>query len=396
MATQHVDLAGSVDVSPSSGVVAARSGPTDYLVAASHGDVADYAREGQDLVIAFGNGETVRLTGFFASGFDNHLVFSDGTVADFTQALTSGGDGVAEALVRYGAHGADMAGKMGLLPILAGIAAGGAGIAAAVSGGGNDNRSGSAAPAPTRPAPAGNLAVNDGDNDGRIELSGTAAPGTKVTVKWPDGSSQTVNVGGDGKWTVEAASPQDADGKATVTVIDGNGNQSDPVIRDGLADTVPPALASGITVNDGDNDGRPELTGKAEPGATVTVIWPTGETGSVTADANGDWTLEAPAVQNPADEATVIVTDAAGNGSGSVTVGLSDEVAPDAPSDVAVSDTDGDGLPDASGTAEPGALITVHWPDGSTAITTADADGKWTVEAPVSQPNGDVTATATD
>ncbi|MDR2857499.1 MAG: Ig-like domain-containing protein [Novosphingobium sp.] len=404
MATQHSDLAGSVDVSPSSGVIAAQSGPTDYLVAASHGDVADYAREGQDLIVEFTDGQKVRLTGFFANGFDNHLVFSDGTVADFTQALTSGGDGVAEALVRYGAHGTGGAGKMGLLPILAGIAAGGAGIAVAASGGGSNNDNGSTpvtptptpTPTPTKSAPAGNIAIDDGDNDGRIELSGTARPGSSVTVTWPDGTTSTATTDNDGHWGVEATNPQDPNGKATVVVTEPGNSPSDPVITEVLADRTDPAAASDITVNDGDNDGRPELAGKAEPGATVVIAWPDGSSETTIADGNGNWTIEATDPQDPDGEATVTVQDRAGNDSKPVTVGLADETPPAAPGNVVVEDGDGDGLPEASGTAEPGALITVTWPDDTTSTATAGPDGTWSVESPVSQPDGEGKVTATD
>jgi len=52
--------------------------------------------------------------------------------------------------------------------------------------------------------------------------------------------------------------------------------------------------------------------------------------------------------------------------------------------------------PEASGAAEPGATVTITWPDGSTSTTVVEAAGQYAVEASTVQPNGLVTATATD
>ncbi|MGQ7381129.1 Ig-like domain-containing protein, partial [Streptococcus suis] len=52
-----------------------------------------------------------------------------------------------------------------------------------------------------------------------------------------------------------------------------------------------------------------------------------------------------------------------------------------------------------TGTTEPGATVTVNFPDGSTVTTTADENGNYTVDVPagVELKEGDkVTATATD
>ncbi|SFK07658.1 Ig-like domain-containing protein, partial [Celeribacter neptunius] len=70
-------------------------------------------------------------------------------------------------------------------------------------------------------------------------------------------------------------------------------------------------------------------------------------------------------------------------------------VAPAAPS-VTIADADGDGMPEVTGTAEPGSTVTLTWPDGTTSTAVADSNGDYTAEAPSVQPDGDVTAVATD
>ena len=79
-------------------------------------------------------------------------------------------------------------------------------------------RHGGTAAAPT-------LAVNDADDDGRINASGTAEPGSKLTVTWPDGSTSTTTADGSGNWSVESPTPQGS-GPVTATATDPSGNKS--------------------------------------------------------------------------------------------------------------------------------------------------------------------------
>ena len=71
------------------------------------------------------------------------------------------------------------------------------------------------------------LAVNDADDDGRINASGTAEPGSKLTVTWPDGSTSTTTADGSGNWSVESPTPQGS-GPVTATATDPSGNKSPP------------------------------------------------------------------------------------------------------------------------------------------------------------------------
>ncbi|MGU3401569.1 BapA/Bap/LapF family large adhesin [Brucellaceae bacterium D45D] len=62
-----------------------------------------------------------------------------------------------------------------------------------------------------------------------------------------------------------------------------------------------------------------------------------------------------------------------------------------------LSDAEGDNIPTASGTTEPGSTVVVTWPDGSTTPVDADAEtGEWTATAPGAQPDGAVSVVVTD
>uniref|UniRef100_UPI001EDE2645 Ig-like domain-containing protein n=1 Tax=Streptococcus suis TaxID=1307 RepID=UPI001EDE2645 len=68
--------------------------------------------------------------------------------------------------------------------------------------------------------------------------------------------------------------------------------------------------------------GDKTITGKAEPGSTVTVTFPDGSTVTTTADENGNFTVDVPAgvELKEGDKVTATATDGAGNTSTSAIV----------------------------------------------------------------------------
>ena len=243
------------------------------------------------------------------------------------------------------------------------------------------------------PAAPTALTVSDGDGDNQVTASGTAEPGTTVTVTWPDGSTATVVADGSGNWSAESPGPQGS-GPVTVVATDPAGNTSAPVTQT-YTDTSVPAAPTALTVSDGDGDNQVTASGTAEPGTTVTVTWPDGSTATVVADGSGNWSAESPGPQG-SGPVTVVATDPAGNTSAPVTQTYTDTSVPAAPTALTVSDGDGDNQVTASGTAEPGTTVTVTWPDGSTATVVADGSGNWSAELPGPQGSGPVTVVATD
>ncbi|MDR1710495.1 MAG: Ig-like domain-containing protein [Propionibacteriaceae bacterium] len=223
-----------------------------------------------------------------------------------------------------------------------------------------------------------------------------AEPGDTITVTWPDGTTSTTVVDGDGGWSVPI--PEGTDGDVTVTATDPSGNTSDPVVVH--VDVVDPE-APGSAHQDRDDSGNPVVTNKpagdAGPGDTVTVTWPDGTTSTVDVDDDGGWSVPIPDGM-PDGDAKVTVTDAAGNTSPEVTVPV-DVTAPDKPTiDVA-------NATEVSGTGDPGSTVTVVFPSGSKPAsqeTVVGDDGKWKIELPdledgeSSVKSGEITAVATD
>ncbi|MFC6489519.1 Ig-like domain-containing protein, partial [Nitratireductor sp. GCM10026969] len=233
------------------------------------------------------------------------------------------------------------------------------------------------------------LTVTDSDGDGKPEASGTGEAGSKVTVIWPDGTTSTTTAAGpEGKWSVESETVQ-KNGKVKATATDVNGNESEAAKED-YTDNTPPQKPT-LTVDDGDGDGQPEVSGTAEANSNVEVTWPDGTTKTVTTGEDGNWSIEAPTEQK-SGQVKATVTDVNGNEGGSKTENYTnpDEVS------VTVTDGDGDGRPEASGVTRSHATVTVAWPDGSTSKTESNQHGEWSVESKTVQKNGKVTATVSD
>ncbi|MEQ1346146.1 BapA/Bap/LapF family prefix-like domain-containing protein, partial [Acinetobacter seifertii] len=106
--------------------------------------------------------------------------------------------------------------------------------------------------------------------NGTDPITGTAEPGSTVTVTYPDGSTTTAVAGSDGSWSVPNPGLNNGD---TVTAVstDPAGNSSTP------ATAVVDAVAPNAPVIDPVN-GTDPITGTAEPGSTVTVTYPDGST----------------------------------------------------------------------------------------------------------------------
>jgi MYXO-CTERM domain-containing protein len=124
------------------------------------------------------------------------------------------------------------------------------------------------------------------------------------------------------------------------------------------------------------------ISGTAEPGATVNVIIDGVTVSTITADAQGAWTYTAdPALADGAHTISAETTDAAGNPAAATPVEITVDtiapalavIAPAADETVTVS------TPTISGTAEPGATVTVTVDGQVVGTATAGADGMWSI-----------------
>ena len=173
-------------------------------------------------------------------------------------------------------------------------------------------------------------------NDAQPTLTGTAEAG--ATVKIFDNGVQigsVVATGGNWSFT---PSPALSDGQhsLTFTATDAAGNASAPttgyVINvDATAPAAPVisaivddvgSVTGPVTGNNPTNDTRPALSGTAEANATVRIYDGSTLVGTVTADANGNWTLAqtTTTLTEGSHSFTATATDAAGNTSTPSTV----------------------------------------------------------------------------
>ncbi len=146
-----------------------------------------------------------------------------------------------------------------------------------------------------------------------VTYSGTAEPGSTVTVVVDGNTVGTVTAGENGNWSLTATTPL-ADGPHTVvaTARDAQGHtatDTHPFIVDTATRVDITVPGNGATVTD------PVVTysGTAEPGATVTVVVDGNTVGTVTADANGNWSV---AVLTPLSDGVHTVTATARDAQG--------------------------------------------------------------------------------
>ncbi|HHN2961348.1 TPA: Ig-like domain-containing protein, partial [Pseudomonas aeruginosa] len=209
-------------------------------------------------------------------------------------------------------------------------------------------------------------------------LSGTAEPGATVTLTDGNGNPiGQVTADGSGNWSFTPGTPLANGTVVNATASDPTGNTSAPAST--TVDSVAPA-APVVNPSNG-----AEISGTAEPGATVTLTDGSGNPiGQVTADGSGNWSFTP---STPLADGTVVnatATDPAGNtgGQGSTTV---DAIAPATPT---VNLSNGSNL---SGTAEPGSTVILTDGNGNPiAEVTADGSGNWTYTPSTPIANGTV------
>jgi VCBS repeat-containing protein len=231
--------------------------------------------------------------------------------------------------------------------------------------------------APDMTPPTAPIATLDGQG---TTITGSGEVGATVTVR--DAAGQilgTAVVGAQGSYSLTLTTPQTNGGTLTVTQTDAAGNVS-PETTLIPADTTAPA-APAVTLGEGGT----AITGTGEPGATVQITGPGGQTlGSATVGTDGSFTAPLPTAQANGETLSVTQTDAAGNVSPAATVTAPDTTAPLAPT--ATINTQGTSI---TGTGEAGATVTVRDAAGQTlGQATVDAQGNYTVALTSPQANG--------
>ncbi len=234
-------------------------------------------------------------------------------------------------------------------------------------------------------------------------VTGTAEPGSTVTVTVDGAVAGTVTASASESWSFTLATPL-AQGahSATATATDAAGNASAPSAPlsftvDSVAPASPVLTAPAAAIN----TTTPTVTGTAEPGSTVTVTVDGTVAGMVTASASGDWSfIRATPLGQGAHTVTATARDAAGNTSApsalrSFTV---DSVAPASPVLIAPAATLNTTTPTVTGTAEPGSTVTVTVDGAVVGTVTVGTSGTWSITGatPLAQGAHTAIATATD
>lgn len=235
-------------------------------------------------------------------------------------------------------------------------------------------------------------------------LTGTAEPGSVVTVSVDAITVGSAGADGTGQWSLVQPSVL-LDGPHTVRAqaTDAVGNTG-PVsgLTSFLVDTTPPPAPVIIAPADGSltADSTPNYSGTAEPNSTVRVFVDGTPVGTATASAAGTWTLTQPAeLSDGAHTVRATATDTVGNLGPSSTPSsfIVDTLPPAAP--VVTSPTQGALLADAtpliSGTGEPGATLTLTLDGTQYGPLPVDAAGTWSYLPITDLAEGAHTVTAT-
>ncbi|RTN91495.1 BapA/Bap/LapF family large adhesin [Enterobacter bugandensis] len=405
-------------------------------------DVSHFARSGNDLVVTLHSGEVITLKNFYVTDAQgvSQLVLqeSDGAlwwIEDPTGAATY--ESIASTDALLAASGSD-AGGAAIWPwALGGIVAAGAiaAVASSSGGGGGDDDDGNnnnPNPTPSTPvdptnpdttppnAPSGLQFSSDGKS-----VTGTAEPGSTITLKDANGNVLgTGKTGSDGNFTVSLGTPLTNGEQVTATATDVAGNTSQGTTITAPDLTAPDAPTIGSVTDDIDpqtgsvtnggstNDPRPQLSGTAEAGSTVTIYDGGVAIGTALVASNGTWTFTPSTdLTESTHQITVRATDAAGNlGPASPVFTLTvDLTPPTAPTAIVLTDDTGAirgtitaGTPtDASkpilaGTGEPGGTITIYDNGVAVGTTTVLPNGTWSVTPDGPLPDGTHTITVVE
>ncbi|WP_043200599.1 BapA/Bap/LapF family large adhesin [Pseudomonas putida] len=355
--------------------------------------VATVTQRGQDLIITLKSGEKVTVGNFFAvdqAGVGSDIVFvgEDGTLwhaqydaAAFTGFTFEDVASLDELVAGIGTAGSAM--PTWAIAGLSLLGVGGAAAAADSGGGGGGSSGGGSDADTTAPATPIDLLVSP---DG-LRLTGRGEAGATVNIR--DAAGNLIGsgtVGADGSFNVTLSPPQINSENLEVTLTDGAGNVSAPgtvTAPDATAPLAPTDLAI-------DEQGT-TLTGRAEPGSTVSVRGAGGVLlGTAVAGADGQFSITLQPPQTDGQALEVSAADAAGNTSPAASIAAPDvdnpdTTAPDQPTDLALAN--GVTL---TGRGEPGATVQVRDATGNLIGSgLVNADGTFSLTLSPEQANGE-------
>ncbi len=221
-------------------------------------------------------------------------------------------------------------------------------------------------------------------------FSGTGPKSSNIELL-VDGKTYTTTSDSTGKWTISVTDEM-TDGSYTyyVWALDKAGNKSDSVENTFSIKTEPTleidgldsGSDSGIVGDNITNVKTPTLSGKAAPGANITLLI-NGESHQVVADQNGNWsvTVTSPLNDGNIDYQVSVIEPQTGNtGTKQGQIEIDTQVPTVTESTTPPADTN-NGAPLFEGTTEPHSQVSISLKDASghtyTQTATADDSGKW-------------------
>ncbi|TFW33227.1 BapA prefix-like domain-containing protein, partial [Pseudomonas putida] len=364
--------------------------PSVVQIPVSPDKVATVTQRGQDLIVTLKSGEKVTIGNFFAvdqAGVGSDMVFvgEDGTLwhAQYDAAAFTGFTFEEVASLDELVAGIGTAGSAMPTWAIAGLSLLGVGGAAAAADNGGGGSSGGSDPDTSAPATPIDLLVSP---DG-LRLTGRGEAGTTVNIRDDAGNLiGSGTVGADGNFNVTLNAPQINSENLDVTLTDAAGNVSAPGTVT-APDATAPLAPTDLAINEQGNT----LTGRAEPGSTVSVRGAGGVLlGTAVAGADGQFSITLQPPQSDGQALEVSAADAAGNSApvANITapdVDTPDTTAPEQPTDLALAD----GVT-FTGRGEPGATVQVR-DAGGTVIGTGvvGADGLFSLTLSPAQANGE-------
>ncbi|MCU6668731.1 Ig-like domain-containing protein [Enterobacteriaceae bacterium H4N4] len=231
-------------------------------------------------------------------------------------------------------------------------------------------------------------------NEAGTEISGRAEPGSTIVITNNDGVVVGNGVANtDGNFTIVLNQIQNDGQTLSAVATDTAGNPSTPTTIV-APDATPPDTTAPLAPTDLEiNENGTLVTGKAEPGSTVTVRVGDSIVGQGTATDNGDFSVTLNTPKLNGEVLSVTATDAAQNTSLPGTVTAPDTTPPAVPVIThIVDDVEGitgninngqitnDTKPVVHGTGEPGSTIYLYNGTDQVGFAEVDQDGNWQTE----------------
>lgn len=233
-------------------------------------------------------------------------------------------------------------------------------------------------------------------NETRPTITGQSDPGALVEITIDGGEPATVVADSNGNWSYQPADPL---GPGEHDIVAEASDEAGNTGSDSSSFTInPDAFSLNITSpTNGQTvtDATPTITGTTEPGASVEVTFPSGETITVVADTAGNWeATPTQALMDGSNTVSATLPEVPNGPSASVTFTITEAnqglvITSPTPGSVITPE------PTITGTAQPGAVIVVVVDGEEIGSTTADADGNWSIPVDESLAPGDTTIVVT-